>query len=64
VDGKTLQEDETEQHLITAIRTYRQVGLSQRAIVAKLAENGFTTRKGTALALTQIQRIMAQTAPA
>ena len=36
------------------------MGLSQRAIVADLGQQGFTTRKGTALSLMQVQRIMQQ----
>ena len=34
----------------------------QRAIVVELARKGFTTRKGTALSLVQVQRIMHQAA--
>src|SRR5262249_14667426 len=57
-DGTTLVEDAAEQALIAAIRTARQDGLTQRAIVADLAAKGFTTRKGTKLNLTQVQRVM------
>jgi site-specific DNA recombinase len=59
-DGKTLLVDEGEQALLGAIRDARQRGLSQRAVVAELTRQGFTTRKGTALGLTQVQRIMEQ----
>ena len=59
-DGKTLVEAENEQALLDAIRDARQRGLAQRAIVAELARQGFTTRKGTPLGLTQVQRIMQQ----
>jgi DNA invertase Pin-like site-specific DNA recombinase len=59
-DGKTLVEDAGEQALLGAIRDVRSRGLSQRAIVAELARKGFTTRKGTPLGLTQVQRIMEQ----
>jgi hypothetical protein len=62
VDGKTLVEVEAEQALLGAIREARQRGLSQRAIVAELIQKGFTTRKGTALGLRQVQRIMCQAA--
>jgi len=62
VDGKTLVAAEAEQALLTAIREARERGLSQRAIVAELAQKGFTTRKGTALGLRQVQRIMCQAA--
>jgi site-specific DNA recombinase len=59
-DGKTLMADESEQALLGAIRDARSRGLSQRAIVAELKRQGFTTRKGTALSLMQVQRIMQQ----
>jgi hypothetical protein len=48
--------------MLTAIREARERGLSQRAIVAELAQKGFTTRKGTVLSLVQVQRIMHQAA--
>lgn len=59
-DGKTLVVDQNEQALLGSIREARSQGLSQRAIVVDLERQGFTTRKGTALSLMQIQRIMAQ----
>lgn len=59
-DGKTLVPDEAEQALLAAIREARQRGLSQRAVVAELTRQGFTTRRGTPLALKQVQRIMQQ----
>jgi DNA invertase Pin-like site-specific DNA recombinase len=57
-DGKTLQAHDGEQALIDAVRSARNRGLSQRGILAELTRQGFTTRKGTPLALTQVQRIM------
>jgi DNA invertase Pin-like site-specific DNA recombinase len=57
-DGKKLVANENEQELLTAIRNWRSQGLSQRAIVADLGRHGFTTRRGTALTLLQVQRIM------
>jgi DNA invertase Pin-like site-specific DNA recombinase len=57
-DGRTLLSNEREQALIEAIRAARQVGRSQRGILADLAAKGFTTRKGTALRLRQVQLIM------
>lgn len=59
-DGKTLVADVAEQALLAAIREARQRGLSQRSVVAELTRKGFTTRKGTALSLMQVQRIMQQ----
>jgi site-specific DNA recombinase len=62
VDGKVLEADAAEQAMLATIREARERGLSQRAIVAELAQKGFTTRKGTALSLMQVQRIMCQAA--
>ena len=59
-DGKTLVAESGEQVVLNAIRSARQRGLSQRQVVAELALQGFTTRKGTALGLRQVQRIMEQ----
>jgi site-specific DNA recombinase len=59
-DGTTLVPDADEQAMLQAIRSARQRGYSQREVVAELARQGFTTRKGTALHLKQVQRIMAQ----
>jgi site-specific DNA recombinase len=58
--GGTLVVDEEEQIMLAAIRTARQHGYSQRQVVAELAQQGFTTRKGTPLILRQVQRIMEQ----
>jgi DNA invertase Pin-like site-specific DNA recombinase len=57
-DGVTLLPDEGEQAVIEAVRESRRRGLSQRSIVAELARQGFTTRKGTPIQLTQVQRIL------
>jgi len=59
-NGKTLVADDAEQALLGAIRDARSRGLSQRAIAAELERQGFSTRKGTALSLMQVQRIMSQ----
>ncbi len=59
-EGKRLVADDAEQALLGAIRDARSRGLSQRAIVAALERQGFSTRKGTALSLMQVQRIMSQ----
>lgn len=56
-DGKTLVPDEAEQKLLEALRDAKHRGLSLRAIVVELAAKGFTTRKGTALQLTQIAKL-------
>jgi site-specific DNA recombinase len=57
-DGSTLVSDEAEQALLDAIRQARVRGLTQRAVVAELTRQGFTTRKGTPLGLLQVQRMM------
>jgi site-specific DNA recombinase len=57
-DGVTLLPHAGEQAVIEAVREARRRGLSQRAIVAELTRQGFTTRKGTAIQLTQVQRIL------
>jgi site-specific DNA recombinase len=59
-DGRTLVVQEQEQAMLEAIRSARQRGFSQRQVVAELARQGFTTRKGTPLILRQVQRIMEQ----
>jgi len=59
-DGKMLVADDAEQALLGAIRDARSRELSQRAIVAELERQGFSTCKGTALSLMQVQRIMQQ----
>lgn len=59
-DSQTLIADEAEQAMLAAIREARRRGLSQRAVVAELARQGFTTRVGTLLGLRQVQRIMEQ----
>ena len=58
-DG-TLVADGEEQAMLQAIRTARQRGYAQRQVVSELAQQGFTTRKGTPLILRQVQRIMEQ----
>lgn len=57
-DGKTLLPNAAEQALLDTIRQARHQGLSQRAVLAELARQGFTTRQGTAFRLIQVQRIM------
>ena len=59
-DGKTLIRDVDEQAMIGAIREARTRGLSQRAILAELDAQGYTTRKKTAFSLQQLQRVMSQ----
>jgi DNA invertase Pin-like site-specific DNA recombinase len=57
-DGVTLLPDKGEQAVIAAVKRARNRGLSGRAIVAELARQGFVTRKGTEIRLTQVQRIL------
>ena len=61
VDGKTLVAVSGAGHARgNPQRT--AAGFEPAAIVAELAQKGFTTRKGTALGLRQVQRIMHQAA--
>lgn len=57
-DGDTVIEDAAEQKIIAAIHGYRDAGLSLRAIVARLAEQGHVSRAGKPLGLTQVARIV------
>jgi site-specific DNA recombinase len=57
-DGVTLVEDDDEQGVIDAIVTFRQAGMSLRAIVAKLDEAGHIGRTGRPLKLTAVARIV------
>ena len=59
-DGTTLLPAGEECALVPAIQVLRARGLSQRAVVAELTREGFTTRKGKAFSLRQVQRIMQQ----
>lgn len=56
-DGDTLIEDRVEQKTIAVIRDYRQAGLSLRTIVSRLNEQGYVSRTGKPLGLTQVARI-------
>ena len=60
--AKVLEVDVAEQAMFTAIREARERGLSQRAVVVELTQQGFTTREGTALSRMQVQRIMRRAA--
>ena len=48
--------------VLEAVRALRAEGLSVRAIAAELQARGFTTRKGTPLGATQVQRLLAREA--
>lgn len=54
-----LVECPAEQAVIAQVRTLRATGLSQRGIVAELARVGIVGRTGRALALLQVQHILA-----
>ncbi len=56
-DGDTLIEDKVEQKTIAAIRDYREAGLSLRTVVSRLNEQGYVSRAGKPLGLTQVARI-------
>ena len=56
-DGVTLIEDEDEQLVIAAVHGYRDAGVSLRTIVTRLDEQGYRSRSGKPLQLTQVARI-------
>ena len=55
---EVLEADEAGQALFTAIQEARARGLSQREVVAALAEKGFFTRNDVVLSRMQVQRSM------
>ena len=57
-DGVHLEADGTEQAVLASVRELAGEGLSQRAIVAKLAGRGVVGRKGAPLQQTQVARIL------
>jgi hypothetical protein len=58
--AEVLEADEAEQALRAVIREARTQGLSQRGVVAELAQKGFLTRKDMVLSRIQVQRSMRQ----
>lgn len=56
-DGVTLIEDEEEQLVIAAVHGYRDAGVSLRTIVTRLDDQGYRSRSGKPLQLTQVARI-------
>ena len=56
-DGETLVEDEAEQQAITVILQQRSAGLSLRTVVSRLEKQGYVSRTGKPLGLTQVARI-------
>ena len=57
-DGVHLEVDEREQAVLDRIRGLAREGLSQRAIVARLAAGGVAGRTGAPLGQTQVARIL------
>lgn len=57
-DGVHVERDEAEQAVLSAVRELRAAGLSQRAIVAALANRGLLSRAGKPFAKTQIARML------
>lgn len=58
-DGVHLEPFRPEQDVITAAKALRASGLSLRAVTAKLEADGVRGRKGVALRLTQVARLLA-----
>ena len=57
-DGVRLIPDPKEQDILTAVRQHRETGLSLRAIVQRLAEQGYQSRTGQPFQLTQVARMV------
>jgi DNA invertase Pin-like site-specific DNA recombinase len=57
-DGVHIEPDETEQSVVDAVRSLSASGLSQRAIVTRLAERGVSGRTGAPLRQTQVAKIL------
>lgn len=57
-DGVHLEADAREQAVITMVLAFARAGLSQRAIVASLAERGVVGRTGSPLQQTQVARLL------
>ena len=49
---------DNEQKIIAAIRDYREAGLPLRTIVSRLNGQGYVSRAGKPLGLTQVARIV------
>lgn len=61
-DGIHLEPDPVEARTVAAVVEGRSAGLSLRAIVASLGERGMVTRKGGAIQLAQVVRILRRAA--
>lgn len=57
-DGVHIEPDEKEQQVIASVRELSREGLSQRAIVSKLAARGVVGRVGAPLGQTQVAKIL------
>ena len=57
-DGLHLEVDEREQSILDRVRGLAREGLSQRAIVSRLAAGGVAGRTGAPLGQTQVARIL------
>jgi len=57
-DGLHLERDDGEQAILATVRALSAEGLSQRAIVARLAEQGVTGRTGAPLGQTQVAKLL------
>ncbi len=57
-DGVHLERDEAEQAVVATVRSLAREGLSQRAIVARLAAGGVAGRTGAPLGQTQVAKLL------
>lgn len=60
-DGVHIEPDEAEQAVVATVRRLAEAGLSQRAIVARLAAYGVAGRTGASLRQTQVAKILRST---
>lgn len=58
VDGEHIEPDDAEQGVLATVRSLREEGLSQRAIVAELAARGVAGRTGAPLRQTQVAKML------
>jgi DNA invertase Pin-like site-specific DNA recombinase len=61
-EGDVLVRDEGEQEVLACVRGLRAAGLSERAIVAELAQAGHVARSGRPFQKTQVHRMLTEAA--
>jgi DNA invertase Pin-like site-specific DNA recombinase len=59
-DGKTLVDNPTELRMMERARELRQDGMAVRAIAAVLAEEGYTTKRGTPMTKSTVHELLSR----